>query len=47
MKLYIMKKKEHVDPKNLYKSGGDYGVVSPKDVYKSGGRYGVVSPKDF
>ena len=38
--------KKQSKPIDVYKSGGDYGVVSPKEVYKSGGLYGVVSPKD-
>lgn len=42
-----MKKKEHADPMNLYKSGGYYGAISPKEVYKSGGRYGTIGIKDF
>ncbi len=41
------KKQKHVDPMDVYKSGGDYGVVSPKEMYKSGGYYGTVSTKDF
>ena len=42
-----MKNKKRADPKDLYKSGGEYGIVSPKDVYKSGGHYGIISPNDF
>jgi len=42
-----MNKKEHVEPADVYKSGGAYGTISPKDIYKSGGAYGTISLKDF